>query len=359
MHGRFVRTVLGLNALAVLVCMVVAAWMQPLAGDLTRVGGYAERAFGWNGEQAIFDPPLATRGDPARHADIVVIGNSFSSRTTPDRQTPEGGFWTDFLAAETGLAVAVFDLNTMSVDRLLADPGYRAAPPRLLILEIVERGLRDRLGAPPARCSTAPTRPMPTLAFAPAPRPAGAMRRDITWHTPLAPLDQGAATLRRALPRWIAGLDMTKSLRLPLSRPDLFSSGQPQTLAIAADQAKRRWSDADWVGFGCRLRNLQNRVEADGRTGFLLVLAPDKTSAYAAYLPPLDWPTDGAARLAAAPGLHMPRLDVALRAAIAAGARDVYLPRTPHWGSAGSRLVARVVADAVRRTVMAESGSGR
>jgi hypothetical protein len=44
----------------------------------------------------------------------------------------------------------------------------------------------------------------------------------------------------------------------------------------------------------------------------------------------------------------MPRADIALRAAIAAGTRDVYLPNDSHWSTTGSRLVAQTVIDYLR-----------
>jgi hypothetical protein len=72
-------------------------------------------------------------------------------------------------------------------------------------------------------------------------------------------------------------------------------------------------------------------------------MVPDKSWAYAPYLPAASWQVDAAARLAPA-GVAMPRVDLALRAAIAAGVADVYLPDDTHWGSAGSRIAARVVA---------------
>jgi hypothetical protein len=78
------------------------------------------------------------------------------------------------------------------------------------------------------------------------------------------------------------------------------------------------------------------------------VLAPDKPTAYSEWLPPAPWQVDAARRLADPPGLNMPRVDLALRAAIAAGVRDVYLPNDTHWSTTGSRIMARVVLEYVQ-----------
>ena len=57
----------------------------------------------------------------------------------------------------------------------------------------------------------------------------------------------------------------------------------------------------------CRLLHDQRGITANGTTGFLFTLAPDKSTAYAAYLPPAPWLIDATERLAEPPGLNMPR----------------------------------------------------
>jgi hypothetical protein len=144
-------------------------------------------------------------------------------------------------------------------------------------------------------------------------------------------------------------LDTSPVLRLDLSRNDLFTSNRPAELLVyAEDYDKAQWRPDEWDGFACRLLSLQQRIEAAGRTAFLFLLAPDKSTAYAAYLPPDPKIIDGYEILERDPRLHLPPLSPMLRAAIAAGTRDVYLPDDTHFGYAGTRLAARAVQQARR-----------
>jgi hypothetical protein len=179
--------------------------------------------------------------------------------------------------------------------------------------------------------------------------PARALRRDRGHRLSRGALDRAVDYLHRNLPRWAFGYDSSAVVRLALSRDDLFTSRRPGDLLVyAEDYDKARWTVGEWDGFACRLLSLQQRIEADGRTAFLFLMIPDKSTAYADMLTPLDRSLDGFAVLARAHGLHMPRLDTILRSAIAGGLRDVYLPDDTHFGYAGTRLTAHAVLDYAR-----------
>ncbi|MDR3517031.1 MAG: hypothetical protein P4M00_14555 [Azospirillaceae bacterium] len=346
---------IGLIAVAALCGAIVVEHLQPLSGDLTRLGGYAENDFGWTGTEQVFAPPLAAAGQIGRADDIVVLGDSFSLRSTPDRQTPAGGFWTDFLAAGTGLSVGVFFIEKMPVEQFIAANRDRPHPPRLVILELVERSLRHQVldGTGAGACTdAAPAHRarFPGLSLPPAFTPRSAVPLEIVRDT--APrwsetgVGQAVDHLAKSIPRWLVGWDDATVRRLPLSRPDLFTSRLPGELLVYRDDlAKAAWTDGDWAAIRCRLLDWQVRTEANGRTTFLVVVPPDKSSAYAPYLPADARQPDGIARLAEASALHLPRVDLALRQAIQSGVRDVYLPNDTHWGTAGSRIAATSVID--------------
>lgn len=348
MYRTYNIILLGAVALVTLLGAISVHLLQPLSGDLTRLGGYAENNFGWRGHEWVFKPPLATSsvsGTDDGYEDIVVLGDSFSLRTTPDRQTPAGGFWTDFLAADTGLRVGAFFIKTMPPERLLASPAFRTHPPRLVIVELVERSLRRQLLDAPGQCPD----PHPhrfDLVLAPLSVVPVAVHRRTAPQWNETGIGQAIDHLAKAIPRWMVGWNDTLVRRLPLSRADLFTSRDPRDLLVYQDDfAKAAWSDRDWAAMRCRLLDWQRRFEANGRTRFLIVVAPDKSSAYAAYLPASVRQPDGVAELAQARALHLPRLDLALRAAIAAGVKDVYLPNDTHWGTAGSKIAADTIVD--------------
>ncbi len=315
--------------------LIATALLDPLDGDLTRLGGYSENRFGWTLPQARFAPPLATPGG----RDIVVIGDSFSSATSPDRAHRAGMFWTDHLAARTGLAVGVFAIATTPLGRLLDT--LATAPPRLVVLEVVERGL-GRLPMLPGICVPAPSR------LADLPRAAATAAREFArpraaWPDP-ARLGEALGQLGTSLERLPGGRDINKVRQRPLSRVDLFSSADPATLLFYNEDLDRRaWTEADWATIACRIRAIQAAVRARLGAAFLVLVAPDKSSAYAPYLPAADRPIDAIARLAALPDLPLVRADLALRRLIDAGTRDVYLPNDTHWGSAGAAAAAEAV----------------
>jgi hypothetical protein len=110
----------------------------------------------------------------------------------------------------------------------------------------------------------------------------------------------------------------------------------------------------------CRLLDLQQRVERDGRTRLLLVIAPDKSTAYADYLPAESRLPNAIERLAQIRGLPLPRLDLVMKQAIQQGAVDVYLPNDTHWGTAGSKLAAGAVIRYLdEHATMRKSTAGR
>ena len=89
----------------------------------------------------------------------------------------------------------------------------------------------------------------------------------------------------------------------------------------------------------CYFTSIESRIEANHKTKFVLMIAPDRTTAYQAYLPGLHLP-DLTERLAQTAGLTMVRLDQVMQGAIAAGTKDVYYPSDTHWASTGMALAA-------------------
>lgn len=151
--------------------------------------------------------------------------------------------------------------------------------------------------------------------------------------------------LTKTVPRELFGYSGSRTKRLALTHDAPFSSlERRQLLVYRNDLAKAGWTASDWESTRCRLIDLQNRVQANGQTYFIAMIAPDKLSAYddlladrsLAGLSHIEW-------LARDPALHLPRIDLALRRAIRDGVTDVYLSNDTHWGTAGYDIAARTV----------------
>jgi SGNH hydrolase-like domain, acetyltransferase AlgX len=335
-------------AIAALLCGATL-YLQPVVGDLTRLGGYAENDFGWNGEQDAFIPPLASGAKLSAHYDIVVVGDSFSSRTTPNRQAPDGGFWADYLAQMTGQSVGVFDLDKTTVDDLIASPGFVATPPRLVIFENVERTLDIRFpGAAPA-CESA-TGPAPAIELHPLGVSPQRIPRSTFGGFSERRFNETLDHFRKSYRRWRGKSDGTPVLRATLQRADLFSHRRSaEILLIDADLGKRRWSAAQLDGFRCALHRYQGLVQANGKTAFVALIVPDKSTVYSDYLPGNLAAPHICPILAADRALRLVCTDAALKAAVASGIKDLYLPNDTHWASPGAKIAARAVADYVAR----------
>jgi hypothetical protein len=112
--------------------IAVLHFLQPLSGDLTRLGLLPEQAFGWNTPQPTIGGRSATV-EKLEDAEILVIGDSFSI----------SGVWQAYAFPPERKYI------TLRLGRICRDyPGYIASlgkPPKTLIIEVVERNARDVL----------------------------------------------------------------------------------------------------------------------------------------------------------------------------------------------------------------------
>jgi len=133
-HRRFVLGLLALVLVLAFGLFCLGVYLQPLSGDLTRIGSYAEKDFGWNKPQLEFQPPLSEIGRYEHYHDVVVLGDSFSTGRPHLR-------WQNYLVAAKGWSIATLDTNKIHVEQILENPVFRKTPPKIFILENVERDL--------------------------------------------------------------------------------------------------------------------------------------------------------------------------------------------------------------------------
>jgi hypothetical protein len=357
-RGRAARRYLAIVLGVALATALLAAWtgwrLGPPAGDLARIGGYSERLFGPQ------DPPLGfPEGDaalvalPALEAGegggaILVFGDSFSIPKGDDAG------WTDALAALTGAPVRV--VRSTGFGGLLAylrSEAVRADPPRALVLQTVERAAWFRAAALHRRDDCAPPAPPRRAALGPVRDPrrtAEAGRGGFSGFDQL--MSRGALALRT---RITGGEQPVYELALrpgPEGARPRFSSAAPGRLLILGADVNNQTPDvyADWGRERaarravCGLRRLAAAAQAAG-IPFRVAMAPDKRTAYAPWIAdPLPPPhLDLFQVYETALGPLFVDLLAPLRAAIAAGETDVYLPNDTHWGSSGAEIAARAV----------------
>jgi len=331
----------------------------PYVGDLTRLGGYREDSFGWRAPQLRYQPPLYVTDRIEADTDVLVLGDSMTVHRSGE-QTDNGTYWPNWLAAETGWRISALHRNEHTVEEVLAMPDYQAHRPKLLILEFVERAISglDRLTDAAAHrygCGVSePSGQLPVAApLLGAVAASTAQPRSFFRSEPAQPwldFSIGGHRLKHELLRRLVP-DLTETASFTLTRADLFSNAQPQTLLVLReDLAKIDFPEQRLQRLDCGLRALQQEVQADGRTRFVVMIVPDKLSAYRPYVRqlPEHYP-NLIAQLARDTPLVLPRMDLAFDLALAAGTQDLFLPNDSHIGAAGHRLVAETLLSELRR----------
>ena len=365
-HRRFVFwllfSVAGLFALGV--------YLQPLNkySGLTRIGSYSEREFGWNKPQLTFprtklEFPASAEdsGQYGSYHDVVVLGDSFS-RIWPELQ------WQNHLAATTGWSVATLNINKIRLGQVLASQEFHDHPPRVLIVESVERYLTGVLkrntsgcGKPDfdtfkAQSSLQINRGEANTAFTMITQFGGHLpgttqrvERERAWIE--IKLGYVRGYIWNSLLRNLLGDAHTDAAKVALAKDAPFSSVNKHAMLVYKEDFRKVewWREMGMPELGCRIEKMRKQVEANGQTRFVLMVAPDKLTAYADFL------SDKGLRDISALfelSVHlpevMPRLDLALTSAINNGEQDVYLPDDTHWGSSGNQIAAETLLTFLR-----------
>ncbi len=341
-------------AAGVFLLLGAAVYLEPLIGDLTRLGGYSENAFGWRAPQERFDPPLFEKDSYDKYYDVVVFGDSFTFKS-PGEQTDDGSYWQNFFVSRTGLSLAAFHLGHTKIEEIISSDIFLRKPPRLFIFEHIERDLvsapkniptdKGRVGG----CKLASTPKISPLKVLPQsihPLPFNRKQVYQPSDNELFGLELTATAnmVRKSFFRQILGLNNTDVINLKLTRDDLFSSSASSELLVyRKDTLKKDWSKKQMKEVQCSLIALQNIIQSNGKTSFILLIAPDKLTAYDTYLENKQYAGFGKISQLENPGLNMPKLEQQIKQEIVDGVKDIYMPNDTHWGVCGHKLAADVV----------------
>lgn len=335
----FSLLVVGLTLALVAAAWALGWWLQPVYGDLTRLGGYAERDYGWNEPVSEFEPLPSSFGEWTQPVDILVIGDSFAN-LRPAQQ------WQNHLVARTGWRVHTLDVHQVDVEALVASRRFVEHPPAVVVWNVVERNLADDHATYARTCGAVGTGLPVAL---PAPMAVEASAHPVSRPHALFDVNPGFARtwLHRAAMRTLFEAQAGNTVRVELARADLFSSREAGTLLVYADDFRKAgWSDEHLRRIRCALSELATRFQANGRTAFVSALAPDKSSAYRAWArDPARLPPERLGALLDDLAVPDVRLDLAVRDAVASGMTDVYMPNDTHWSTAGHAVAAQAIME--------------
>jgi hypothetical protein len=321
--------------------------LEPLDGDMTRLGGYSENDFGWHGRIETFERKHSAFGFRYdRYYDVLVLGDSFSHGSAH-------AYWQNYFHQATGLTMLTIPLkNADTLEGILTTPEFRAHPPRLFVYESAEHMMPQRIREPLS--VTASRRRSPTPGLRRAPQALATVQHGRLDGVPSIRLDFSLTQnyLYKTIRRDGLHLDGTQVKRYRLNRSDLFSNRRSgEVLINKTDMIQPSWTKAHVDVAKRYIHDVQARVEANGRTRFVLMPAADKLTAYADYI------ADSAARtFSPLEGFERDRslavlpLTTSLKQAIASGRPDVYMPNDMHWGPEGHRIAAQSLVTHLERT---------
>jgi len=309
-------------------------FIQPLSGDLTRLGELAERSWGWNHPQMIpaIQPRLATD-----ETSILVIGDSFS----------DPNIWQSILEKELGRFTQNYSWDALGHFSCLKALLHRIAKqaPQItdLILEVVERDFVSRFASEPSltECSAHPIT---------APGPRSATIASIN-HRPTFSLEipDLVYAFKAAHGETLAYSQITSSgatFIAPLVTDRFFSNRRSSWLLYySGDLQKNNWQANQVADAIAKLQELSTEAKSLG-IRLTIAVIPDKSSVYAEHVkvPALPitqssvWQQLKQARLASIniKDLYQNALPTEL---------DLYLPNDTHLSPQGYKLLASKVAD--------------
>jgi hypothetical protein len=334
---------------AIVCCAVVFAMgslIEPVSGDLTRLGAVAERSWGWNIPQT---KPAVRSRLATDQTSILVIGDSFS----------DPNIWQSVLENELGRFTQSYswnaDRNFGCIKEKLREISKQTPQVKDLILEVVEREFVSRFTdlTLPAACSAFEITSPSVRAAAPklaSHRPTFALQLQ-------DPIYAFKATYGEM--RDYARLTSTgDAVITPLLTDRFFSNKRSAWLLYYADDLKKNSWQASQVSDA--IKNLKELSDDASSLGIrlMVVLIPDKSSVYAQYvdgpaLPIIQYPLW---QLFAQAGLASVNLKDLYTNALPSQL-DIYLPNDTHLGFNGYNLLAKAIAGKFQSQMLVQKNS--
>jgi hypothetical protein len=304
-------------------------FFEPISGDLTRIGHWAERDFGWNQAQ----PSVSVRanGTMVEKPRVVVLGDSFS----------HSNVWQSYLADARHLEILSYQYRDVGcVDNWVQWVKERQLPSvNTVVIEAAERSFmalfrnrnictkREPLSHDVAATTLKPNRQQYGLTL------------DAAYFVPTL-----GNSVRAGLQT--GRIDSAGVVNVPLTADRLFSNRKANRLLYySEDDLKVGWTEEDMVAAMQNLRHIQEELAASGLR-FLLVVVPDKSTVYRHFIADgtskARYP-DVFARLKAAQVNSVDLLEQFRKEA--SKTIDLYLPNDTHLSTQGYRLMATKVAD--------------
>lgn len=332
-------------------CAGLIIWAQPLSGDLTRVGAYPERWYGWSAPQQKIPGQSNTAHAPNKKH-LLVLGDSFS----------EIGHWQAYLGDRYSFTL-VHTRNT-SFHKIIEK--IRQEKPDGVVIESVERFTYVMFGNESEFMGNTPKRCEPLAATTSVQESTAAPLGSIltypeytrkTFPATAKEISQGFYLVKQRAFFTIKPKKRQAKI-LELSTSSLQSSQRSQQLLVIKSDLLLlpAFDDAAITTMQCAMRTLAHAL-TDLQLPYVFLIVPDKTTAYQPYLTQADLRSKPPVISRLLPTLGIPHtIDLlpAIRNALSQNAVDFYLPNDTHWGYRGFQLAAQQIDAALQPQWRAE-----
>ena len=318
-------------------------YMDPLVGDMTRLGGFLENDYGWNRKHEVFSEPLykyiKNLDEYDKYYDVVILDDSFSFGV-PERT------WTNYFSMETGLSILGLHVQNTSIDELINSEQYKKNPPRLLIYQSIERALLARNHNCSGIHKTARKNKIDkTWVFSRRNIVLKSItRKQMATKSGFVGMGPAFSHFKTSFSRIMhRHQDGTHPIvrRTALSTSGLFTNrDNTRLLYYRNDEYKRDWTADNIKTIACSLADKSAIIEASGKTQFFAMIFPDKLSVYESYTKDAHLNNLSVIKRISSPFYTTVRLDKVFSAAINKGTADVYLPNDTHCSDIGYKLAA-------------------
>lgn len=331
-YSTYLRKFWAPALLPVVAIFAIGIYIQPLSGDLARLGGVSERDFGWNAPQ-----PVVQVGDNSPEAPAVLVaGDSFSA----------GNVWQTVAGSINGIETLSFRwkpaVGTHCLEEWLKGLRKQYPSARAVVLQTVERNFVEAFAPGNTQCAP---QPLPPLSI--DKRHGTLAARSLLPTEPLPDAKYALRALANGFKQFKATTRVEDAYLTPLTRSDLFSNRRPDLLLYyREDFLKEQWTPEEVrraVGNVLRLEELASGL------GLKLVVAvvPDKSTLYREFAVPGQFPkspVDPWDELSAQ-GVTQVRLRDHLREGLET---DTYFPDDTHLSPRGYIVMGKAIAERLR-----------
>lgn len=321
----------------IFLAFVSVGWflLQPLSGNLTRMGNLAERDFGWNSIQ----PQVMVKEQQLQTPQVIVIGDSFS----------EQNIWQSVAAQQSGLKFLTFKWDDGScLEEWLLSLKKRYPSVRYVLLETLERPFLARFSMQQRHCKSDH---LEIITIQPG---LTASNRSFDVFKIMLDPDYFFRAIRNTLWRQNELVSNHRVSMVPLTRSDLFSNRRSNRMIFHRfDDIKLNWK-MDAIQHAVSNLKRMIALTKDHDIKLIVAVIPDKSTAYGRffsppYTPPLFlfqdntiWTELDKQQIAQVNlwKILLPATEFTL---------DLWLPNDTHFGTKGYIMMGEAVAESLNK----------